>query len=156
MSPAAVRPVLALDVDGVLNYVGHPGSWRMLGWPGALDPRLVQKVAALVKRTDARVVLSSMWRKCEAGTRGTALAFEYCGWRDARLIVRDETPWLPGRPRGEEIQAWLRNADYTGPVAILDDESDMGALLPRLVQTDRNIGVTDKDLARAEALLRGA
>lgn len=152
--PAAVRPVLFLNVDGVLNTTRTWGAWMKLGHPHALEGHLVRKVAQLVARTNARVVLSSTWRRSSAGLSGTALAFEYQGWVNARRIVINQTPVLPGMPRGDEIAMWLRLADHTGPVAILDDESDMGSLLPCLVRTDSSVGVSDANIATAELLLK--
>lgn len=148
------QPVLFLDVDGCLNTTRTAGAWSRLGWHGALEPKLVARVAALVDRTNARVVLSSTWRISSAGLAGTALAFEYVGWKNARRVMTDQTPRFPGLPRGDEISWWLRNAEHAGPFCILDDDVDMGALANWLVQTDPNVGVTDADIVKAEALLR--
>lgn len=151
---ATQRPVLFLDIDGTVNTTRTAGAWTRLGWHGALEPELVARVAALVERTNARVVLSSTWRISSAGLAGTALALEYVGWKNARKVMTDQTPRLPGFPRGDEIAWWLRNAGHAGPVCILDDDGGMGALANQLVQTDPSVGVTDADIARAEALLR--
>ncbi len=153
MPTAPVVPILFLDIDGVLNTTRTWGAWTHLGRHEALEPVLVTRVAALVERTGARVVLSSMWRRSTVGLTGTVLALEYQGWRNCRRQLRDETPFLGGMPRGDEIALWLRNAEHKGAIAVLDDEADMGSVLPFLVQTDREVGVTDADIVRVERLL---
>lgn len=40
-------------------------------------------------------------------------------------------------------------------IVILDDDADMGVLLPFLVRTDYRVGLTDADAARAAELLEG-
>ena len=65
------------------------------------------------------------------------------------------TPLIPyKRGRGQEIQAWLdgARAPLDGMV-ILDDEPDMLHLLPWLVQSSFETGLTDAHVAAAQRIL---
>ena len=67
------------------------------------------------------------------------------------------TPSLPGRPRGEEIQAWLDGAGTeVESFVILDDHDDMAHLADRLVRTDSAVGITGEDAGRALGMLQVA
>jgi len=75
----------------------------------------------------------------------------------ARIV--DRTPNLPHATRGHEIKAWLQErkkwrGDVTH-IAILDDQDDMGDLLPWLVRTDGQKGLSESDCRAALALLSG-
>ena len=56
--------VIFLDIDGVLNCAKTPNPRKL---PYIVDPRLLRRFARLVKRTKAKVVLSSTWRYDPAG-----------------------------------------------------------------------------------------
>jgi len=102
--------VIFLDVDGVLNSSKTVERWRgLIG----IDASLARRFAGLQQSTGANVVLSSTWRLSRT-------------WRSTMrkngvVGVIDRTPDLPGRPRGEEIEAWLRHPEVE-VYAILDDE----------------------------------
>jgi hypothetical protein len=107
--------VIFLDIDGVLNCDRTPNPSR---FPYVVDKRLLARLKKLLKRTRAKVVLSSSWRLDPVGL----LAAKY--W-DVRFI--DTLPDLPKKTRRDEIRSWLaahpkvtRYAIY----AILDDEDD--------------------------------
>lgn len=118
----------------------------------SIDPGAIEHLNALVRLTDAHVVVSSTWRH----------GYTLNGLRwllSARGFVGQVIGVTPSDPRhqirGEEIQAWL---DLLGSplhvrFVILDDDSDMGPLTPKLVRTDRSVGLTAPDAARAAAML---
>lgn len=54
------------------------------------------------------------------------------------------TPVLEDAERGLEIQAWLDRDGYKGVFVIVDDDSDMAHLMPHLVKTDNNVGLTEE------------
>lgn len=55
------------------------------------------------------------------------------------------TPRLYGK-RGEEIQNWINSFDQViEKFVILDDDSDMEHLLPYLIKTSYEFGLTDKE-----------
>lgn len=162
---SSVRPVIFLDVDGVLNSIDYAERCNAEGrrWGGHhfIDPAAVARLDALVRATGARVVVSSSWR---IGTRTWKLQRllaekGFTGRLDGRTpILR---PWRGGRgrtriERGDEIACWMSQHGIEAErVVILDDDSDMAHLAPRLVRTAHGLGLTDGDVALALALLTG-
>jgi hypothetical protein len=64
---------------------------------------------------------------------------------------------VPNEVRGEEIQQWMgANGVKPEDIAILDDDSDMGDLTPRLVQTTFQYGLLDEHVEWAIRLLKGS
>ena len=163
------RPVVFLDIDGVLNHVrlyrwmrdraGPPAEW--------LDPACIARVNTLCKRTGAKLVISSAWRTYEIpGTteRGWRGAAEVLRARGLTAEVIDGTPVLespaPGSAlvvaagRWPEIRAWLDAHPEVDRWVVLDD-----MLLPevppgRHVRTDIEVGLTNADVERAVECLR--
>ena len=56
--------------------------------------------------------------------------------------------------RGLEIAAWLAARPDYPPFVILDDDDDMGALAPYLVQTNPETGLTLIDAEKAIEIIR--
>ena len=141
--------ILFLDVDGVLN---RPGTTeRSPHGTYGVEPDKAAMVRRILDQSGAKIVVCSTWRAYP----------DLMGylWRKLDLHPRNRhyrvtTP--PGGPtRGDEIQRWLDQ--YTGVTrfVILDDDSDMGHLLPYLVQTDPREGLTDEIADDAIARLTG-
>lgn len=145
-----VKPVLFLDVDGVLNDEPYLRSRSWRGAYGMIDRAKVDLLNGIVERTGCLIVLSSAWRSDSRfrpyfRKRGAKVRF-HRDWRTGRN--RDD-PWM----RGREIADWLaRNGSPA--YAIVDDDSDM---LPeqrdRFVQTKFQTGLTPECAARIVALL---
>jgi hypothetical protein len=169
---------LFLDFDGVLNgrawYEKRPTreafakEWNLstemfqLDMPRwgtrSIDPDAVARLNRLVRLSGAAVVVSSTWR--------TMYPLHKLQWilneRGFEHMLIGSTPSadnMPRKPdgtrlyRGDEIVAWMEIVGTTPDrIVILDDDSDMGALLPRLVNTDHDTGLTDTDVDRALAL----
>lgn len=131
-----MKPVIFLDIDGVLNR-------RETDWDNfQLDPELVSRFNELVKKTDAHVVLSSTWRQVSnwrSLMKEHGLDFEFL----------DCTSRNNSRTRGAEIYSWLsKNRDLT-VYAIIDDQNEMVALQKsHFFQTDWRQGLT-KEIADA-------
>lgn len=154
------RPLVALDVDGVLrtgrcNY--------------QVDREAVATLNTFLRSTGARILFSSFWRqrsiaKSQALLQSWGVACRVIG--NTPDLFDDPPPptcpaaverWLTAMAithRGGEIQAWLSARRYRGPLVIFDDEDDMGHLLPYLVQTNPEHGLTAADVEAAVALLR--
>lgn len=164
--------VLFLDCDGVVN---HWAWWaeRAMREPGArqrhrgllarrisdCDPAAVARLNRIVERTGCVVVLSSSWRHDEDGRRVAEIALQT---RGATFPLLDATPdcarataggLFIGAERGAEIQEWLNAHPAVTRFAIVDDDSDMGPLLPRLVRTSMERGLQDEHVERLIALL---
>ncbi len=143
-------PILFLDVDGVLNRCGRS--------PVRLEPDLLANLVKIVESTDCQIVLSSTWR-----VMPNAMIELTAALSDLGLVIHGMTPDLARKhgassvwvavERGMEIQAWLDAHGNPPRFAILDDNSDMAHLEPRLVQTDSFHGLTLGIASRVVAML---
>ena len=131
--------VLFLDVDGVLNRCGKS--------PVKLEADLLANLVRIVEETDCRIVLSSTWRLMDRAMVELKFAFD-----DLGLILDGATPDLArvmengiwaGKERGHEIQAWMDDHFTPERFCILDDNTDMAHLLPKLIKTNSFDGLTD-------------
>ena len=153
--------IVFLDFDGVLNWRAHVERAPTPHGPGIdhLAEEAVARVERLCVEAHAGIVVSSTWR----------LHFELPVLRDmlrtkglATTPVHDITPMIPNRRgRGQEIQLWLdaapraRGWSVEGMV-ILDDQPDMLHLMPWLVQSSFEAGLTDEHLVAAKSVLTRA
>ena len=150
--------VLFLDIDGVLNSHDWWRRREPLGLQGKalrdLDPEAVALLNGVIARTGAKVVISSTWRLFgvefveEALTR-RGFVGEIIGATD---VFSDD---MPNR-RGREIFSWLNTHAKPESVAIVDDDSDMGPLLPRLVKTTHQRGIEREHVEQLVVLLNEA
>lgn len=145
--------LIFLDLDGVLNserwYEEHLKAGRPVPRP-PLDRKAVTKLDRIVRVTGAWIVLSTAWR----------FDNRLSGWlvdHGCSGLVVGRTPNVWPRPRGVAIASWLnqkaKHGVAIGSFCILDDDDDMGALTPWLVQTDPQYGLTWDDAVRAVELL---
>ncbi len=135
--------VIFLDIDGVLNSDRTPNPRR---FPYIVDKRLLSRLKKLLKRTRAKVVLSSSWRLDPVGL----LAAKY--W-DVPFI--DTLPDLPKKTRRDEIRSWLAAHPKVTRYAILDDEDDELDDLP-LFQPSSKTGITTEVVKGVDRYLSGA
>jgi hypothetical protein len=143
------RPVLFLDIDGVLNSV----QWaRRVQRPGILgiDPDTIPHLQRIVDETDCDIVVSSTWRIGRQAVELREILLN-AGMRSPCPVI-DRTPGGGGF-RGNQIAEWLENAGFDGRFACLDDDSDFLPSQP-LVQTDNQIGLTSAHADRCIAILR--
>ena len=134
--------IIFLDIDGVLNgynylnYVKfklvkllHLQKWadKHSRDPFGIHKEKVKKLAKIVRKTNAKVVMSSSWRHAFWKTpykdkKGNLkiLADELNSYG---IEVIDITPKLSSGRRDEEIQEWLtKNKEIVDNFVILDDE----------------------------------
>lgn len=142
--------VVFLDIDGVLiNYESLKH--------GAPYPLCVSRLNRLVDQSGASIVVSSLWRLAENpdiseklrewGVTGKVIGVT----PDFRRVCGEI---LIAKERGMEIEAWLTmNASAPISFVILDDDKDMGDLLPYLVRTNYETGLTDADVDQALRIL---
>lgn len=159
--------VLFLDIDGVLNSA----RW-MLKQPKTtnfireLDRKAVALLAEIIARTNAKIVVSSSWRVMYAMSVLRDIFIE-SGFPAPCPIIGATPTWCHTpdgveRVRGHEIQSWLNSSAEDATVerveefAILDDDSDMAHLLPKLVQTDFENGLERDHVERLVAMLSPA
>lgn len=140
-----------LDFDGVLNserwYARGRRDSLCTGSAKSIDPAAVGLLNQLIDRSGARIVVSSTWRLAGLHSVRATLA-----QRGSIGRVVDVTPELGG-PRGKEIEWWLRR-NAASRIVILDDDSDMGDLLPWLVKTSHQEGITEDHVEAALAILQ--
>lgn len=135
--------VIFLDIDGVLNCAGTTDRWPKNSGMLGIEPAKVKIFNNILRRTDARVVLSSTWRHDDDWLR----TMKANGLHSRYFI--DRTPRMPlmggaeMMERGKEIQAWLDKHPEVTKYAIIDDDSDMLPEQP-LFKTSWQTGLTHK------------
>lgn len=134
--------VIFLDIDGVLNCDTTPNPRK---FPFIVDAVLLRRLERLRGLTGAEVVLSSSWRFDPAGM----FSAKYYG-----VPFIDTIPDLPGRPRCEEILAWLDGRPDVERYIVIDDEDDELDPLP-LFQPSRSTGLTHEMVDAAADYLNG-
>lgn len=151
--------VLFLDVDGVLN---HRGVFRTGNGASPLCKECVARLANLVGRTSASIVLSSTWRL--GGERSShvqklkeagVLDRAHNDWRTIDMPVNDDAIIIPYiERRGSEIAEWLSRHPEVVRYAIVDDDSDMlPEQLPFFVQTTFDTGLQDEHVEQIVSIL---
>src|SRR5205085_6023773 len=85
-----------LDIDGVLNCKRTRNPKDL---PYIIDPILLRRFKMILRRTKAKVVLTSTWRYDPIGLYAA---------RHYGLHLFGCTPDMPKRSRCKEIQQWLK------------------------------------------------
>lgn len=140
-----------LDIDGVL--VNRASLMKHSGRYASADPECVAALNHILRVTGAEIILSSTWR-FDPDIRDLFRQF------GVEKPIRDLTPRLRGSSRGAEIAEWLSRFENCWPTVesfvIVDDGNDMDHLLPRLIQTSHEIGLTMEHAERAIVMLNEA
>ena len=151
-----------LDIDGVLN---HFAFWKKLREDGVehrihmLCPVAMGRLNTLLVATGAKVVVSSTWRLGrtieelqsvleDSGFKGEVVGMTMVGHPNRAIAERLH------RVRGDQIANWVAAHMEDGDrFVIFDDDSDMGPMLPWLVQTTPEIGLLDEHVEAARQIL---
>ncbi len=146
--------IIFLDIDGVLNC----GSWLYANGPfgttkgdDKIDPAAVKRFNQIIEQTNAKIVVSSVWRIGET-LESMKVIFDK---HNIKGEIIGLTP-NKGRYRGDQIQYWLD--DFDGKIdlfVILDDDSDMGDLSNKLVKTSFQTGLLDEHIVLCVEKLNG-
>lgn len=143
--------IVFLDVDGVLNN----GSWAKAMFDEGVrvyrddllyEPSLMQ-LRRIIDETGAKIVVSSAWRHIPESYEHLREWLERFG-----MEIYDKTPYVGGE-RGDDITAWFNRNPGEYSYAILDDDSDMGIHMDKLVKTDFDKGLRYSDADRCIKLL---
>jgi hypothetical protein len=129
--------VLFLDFDGVLNSYHSPRSNGDIFSP--VSCLCLNQVLSL--EPELKIVVSSAWRL--HGLEYVRRVLDKNGIDPARVI--DVTGREVGF-RGYQIQCWLDRNPGVENFVILDDESDMGSLMHKLVKTRSFKGLTPEEV----------
>lgn len=145
------KKVLFLDCDGVLNSAQYLYNKPRKTWPFEhIDPAPVQLLNRIVRETDCKIVISSSWRVIlPYRILGMVLA---CRGFEFASHIADQTPRGGFESRGMEIQAWLDEHPEVSDFVIVDDDMDMAHLMPNLVKTSWDSGLT---MRGAESIIKG-
>jgi len=135
--------VLFLDFDGVLNPYGYKTEGATFSKMACKNLNLLLK-----KVPELKIVVSSSWRI--HGLHAVRDILKSNGIDPKRVI--DITGDEKGI-RGNQIKAWLDRHKNVNNFVILDDNSDMGELTPRLVKTNGFIGLTQNEVNKIVELL---
>jgi len=155
--------IIFLDFDGVLNSVEYmmfnKEEWNSGDSAGMVDPDAVALLNKLIEKTGAKVVVSSTWRLGHTAEelfeilKRKGFTGEVIGRTPSPFFIDEEN--FVFSDRGHEIQKWLRSQKNMTieSFVILDDESDMVHLKPRLVQTTWKHGMNEDHINKAIAIL---
>lgn len=162
--------VIFLDVDGVLN------SARTMLDDESLEMNLIQNLAAIVKVTDAKIILTSSWRLSTEALRNLmdtlmrcGLSISGCTQEGANMRDFENTRFENTVPtkrytlsgtytfdRGAEIATWLLEHDYIVEEFVILDDEDLDIknwFSKELIKVDFNKGLTWEDAVKAIELL---
>lgn len=150
--------VIFLDIDGVLNsraYIQQVGD--LFDDPKhQIDPLAVTRLNFLTKTTGAKIVVSSTWRLAFYKEPNGLVLLQECmsgyGITGEVIGMTGNDAWGTDR-RGQEIQDYLWNHPEIEKFVIIDDDSDMGNLLPYLIQTTFDEGLQNDHVDQAVAVL---
>jgi hypothetical protein len=121
--------VIFLDIDGVLNCTETANPRK---FPYIVDEKLLGRLEELLKKSGAKVVLSSSWRVDPVGV----LAAKHFG-----VPFIDVCPDMPSERRYVEMRAWLLEHPEVSRYAVIDDEDDGLDDMP-LFQPSSKLGLT--------------
>lgn len=130
--------VVFLDIDGVLNHWEYLKRMRASGarsrgctTESHLDPECVGRLNGLLRRSGAKVVVSSTWRILHS-IESLQETLEARGFEGG---IIDFTTTADLGCRGAQIEAWLDSHDEVESFVILDDDGDLEPLCAYWVQT---------------------
>lgn len=159
-------PIIFLDIDGILKTPQGDVYWARRGIKNLVDPDepcishyLCPTACSnlqfiLDEVSEAKIVITSTWRKYVPLARIKSV-LERNGVDPTRVI--DQTKEIYKGCRGDEIEAWLQqnygHEESMPKFVILDDDSDMGPLNSKLIQSYGFNGLSFSEAHRAASAL---
>lgn len=142
--------IIFLDIDGVLNNHKYLTINRFIKDEECndIDESKVLLLKSIVKKTNAKLVLSSSWKRMfdeQLSPRTESAAKIINILSKNGLFLLDKTADL-NKKKGDEIRKWLaEHQDSVDRFVILDDDlnSNWGELTPYLIKTSYYIGLTE-------------
>lgn len=148
--------LIFLDIDGVFCTGKHfiaLHEQKILRHNKAFDPVAVEQFNRILKETGAQVVISSTWRKFMSIVELKDW-FEKSGIPNIPIIGK--TVDFAHGIRGREIQVYLENMkEKPEKFCIIDDDADMEHLMPYLIKTDFDNGITPEIADKVIQFLNG-
>ncbi|MFY0516300.1 HAD domain-containing protein [Lysinibacillus sp. UGB7] len=133
--------IIFLDIDGMMNHLNHfiRSDKHILQ---EFCPIAVKNLKRIIRECDAKIVVSSTWRKIANSVDGSIEEWLFSHY-DLENDVIGITPYLANEIRGKEIESYLNSCQHpVGKFVIIDDDNDMGELINHLVRTDYRYGLT--------------
>lgn len=166
--------LIFLDIDGVLNHQLFYEKYYKDGKNNTgvehplddLDPTRIEFLNQLIKDTDAKVVISSTWRKyytveqLQGFLEARGFKGEIIGVTPSlgiKVHKNSKDAYIPSMPRGVEIYSYLQdNQDDNMSYVILDDDSDMMLWQTNnFFHVDSYAGLTPNIVYKATRFLKG-
>jgi hypothetical protein len=160
-----LRPIVFLDIDGVLNTPTTPGFQTSAG---KIEPALVNNLnlVAGAFQDGINIVISSHWRVWHSVDSISHMLY-LAGLCDKAFVIGktpddyqqndDSAIIVKARTRGDEIRDWLLDhpdANAYGRWCIIDDNDWMNKnQRHRFVKTDSQVGLTHDDALRVIRIL---
>ena len=155
------------DFDGVLNSHSFFNSTENKEGPaGAIDPKAVARLNAIIAKTGAKVVISSSWRYGRSVERLQAILEErgFVGEvidKTADCVYMDapnpkDSNFYHAYPRCDEIQEWLDRHPEVKSFVVLDDdrEAEVPGHKDRFIHTNTFLGgLLDEHVEEAIGIL---
>ncbi len=146
------RPVLFLDIDGVMNSTGSILQHKS---NRIFTPEAIRCLRQIIAKTTCSIVISSSWREPEQWLIVPEV-FTRNGLGQVLDLIIGTTPIFPssiGATREDEVDYWLAAHRHSGPYAILDDIPCSGDHSTHWVQTSTETGLTGLECERTIKLL---
>ena len=137
-----------LDIDGVLNT---QDSWIKLY---QINKELVKNLALIVEKTNAKIILTSSWRKGWDENNPTPQIKKLKEiFSEYNIKISGVTPDLKNRKRDDEIERYL----YFNPCdnfVIIDDDKNEFNDLTKVYLVNAKVGLTLKDAKQIIKILK--
>ena len=133
--------IIFLDIDGVLNSSDYRKQLGIQYFSEIIDRRKMPLLKTIVDATDAKIVLSTSWRKFwNEGEPQQDPVGQYINdvFAEYGLTIYGKTAVMEESGRNAEIKAWMDGKWYVDNYVILDDK-DFGwspDLRSHFVRTD--------------------
>lgn len=151
-----MKPILFLDIDGVLNNRQYFMLKSSQGHPKGrhFDPESISILKEILEETGAEVVLSSTWRYMGLDKVQRILSEAGLG-----ITFKGATPFISNSPRGWEIRTWLvknieNGWDFKNYLIIDDDGDMMLGQADNFVNTNFDTGLRQEHKARCIEILK--
>ena len=173
--------IIFLDVDGVLNIMSdsyNSCAWINLSYD-AVEPHLMKRLEYLIEQTDAYIVISSSWSEVQLKQVLEQKRFKYIdrilgrthrgqtdnplNVPDERLIIQQGTGIKFLEYRGDQINEWIHDNNFSGNYVVLEDEildvcGELCNSIPKenVIEVDMNEGLSHKNVLEAISILKGS
>lgn len=152
--------VIFLDIDGVLNFWSSQAK-TPTGMLGIVNEK-VKLLKNIIDNTNARIVLTSSWRKFwDKGTDADEQTHPDGNYMMAKFrrqgvhLLEKLDDKYNTMKREEAIHEWLNDHEYVTEYVILDDEHWVYKDYSHCVFTDGEQGLTEDEVEAAIKILKG-